>query len=149
MRNAFVQGLDTVDTSIPAVELWKQNDNTTWLPQFANGEPIPTYITGILQDQIVPFAGSNYPAPAGYVGGEPYFKAGNSQNLVISLMGLGASPTQLAWCGIDAAQVPKQTANGTEMVTINHINGLPPVITLAAKAIESGTLINLPTIPNP
>jgi hypothetical protein len=35
------------------------------------------------------------------------------------------------------------------MVMINHVNGLPPVMALAARAIEGDSLQNVPTIPDP
>ncbi len=149
MTQSFVSALNAVDVSVPAVALWKENDITTWIPKTATGASVPLYVTGILQDQIVPFAGSGYPVPSGYVGGAPYFVQGNSQNLVSSLQKQGLSPSNLAWCGIDARTVEKTTSSGVKTVMINHLNGLPPVISLAAKAIETGTLAGLPTLPNP
>lgn len=149
MTETFVTALNKVDVSVPAVALWKENDITRWIPRTTEGENIPLYVTGILEDQIVPYAGSNYPVPQGYVGGSAYFAEGNSQNLVASLQSQGVTSSHLAWCGIDARKVEKTTSDGTNAVMINHVNGLPPVITLAAKAIETGTLVGLPTIQSP
>ena len=149
MTPQFAAALNSTDLSNPAVSLWKQNDNTSWIPLSAKGTPIPTYITGILQDQIVPFAGNQYPVPEGYVGGSPYFVQGNSQNLMANLSTAGVSAANLAWCGIDARPVPKNSPNSSTMVMINHVNGLPPVIALAARAIEGASLLSLPTIPRP
>ena len=149
MTAQFAAALSTTDLTNPAVFLWKQNDNTTWIPLGAGGRPIPAYVTGILQDQIVPFAGSQYPVPAGYVGGSPFFAAGNGENLIGSLRKLGVSSSSLAWCGIDARMIPKDSPTSSKMVMINHVNGLPPVMALAARAIEGDSLQNVPTIPDP
>lgn len=149
MTPKFVQALEITDTGVSAVALWKANDNIDWIPRSQSGQPIPTYITGILQDQIVPFAANTLSVPAGYVGGSPYFSAGNSQNLVSYVQRQGTAPSVFAWCGIDARQVEKVSGNTTKKVTINHLNGLTPVMALAAKAIEQGNVLNVPTLPNP
>lgn len=149
MQPAFVNALQTTEMSFPAVALWSANDNITWTPRDADGTDVPTYITGILQDQIVPFAGSSYPVPSGYTGGSPIFPQGNSQNLVSSLRQKGVGPSKLAWCGIDARQVASTIMGKQVMMRINHLSGVPPVLTLAAKAIETGSIANLPTIPDP
>lgn len=149
MQNRFVQAVRTTNRQFPAINLWVKNDNINWIPKNAEGRPVPAYITGILQDQIVPFAGKNYPLPSGYTGGEPIYDEGNSQNLIASLRSKGVTSSYLAWCGIDAQQVPTIVKGKQIMMRINHLTGLPPVLTLAAQAIESGALENLPTIPDP
>jgi len=149
MHSRFVQAIRTTNQRFPAIHLWVKNDNTEWIPKNAQGQVIPTYITGILQDQIVPFAGKNYPVPNGYTGGEPIYAEGNSQNLIANLRSKGETSSYLAWCGIDAQQVPTSIKGKQIMMRINHLTGLPPVLTLAAQAIESGSLDNLPVIPDP
>lgn len=149
MQPSFVSALQITDKTFPAVALWSANDNIAWIPQDKSGANIPTYATGILQDEVVPFAGSNYPVPNGYIGGPAFFNQGNSQNLIMSLRQKGVTPSDLAWCGIDAQQAPATVLGQRVKLRINHTTGLPPVFSLAAKAIESGSLANLPTIPDP
>jgi hypothetical protein len=148
MTPEFLEAIQTTDLSSPVISLWESNNNLTWVPQNAAGSPIPMYVTGILQDEIVPFAGNQYPLPTGYVR-SPYFAAGNSQNLLATLRGAPyfVSADQVAWCGINAVQVPNRAGTGLEL--INHLNGLPPVLAVAATAIENGHIANVPTIPDP
>ncbi len=149
MQPGFVNALQTTDNRFPAIALWSVNDNISWVPKNADRVDVPTYITGILQDQIVPFAGANYPVPRGYTGGAAIFQQGNSQNLIASLREKSVGPSKVAWCGIDARQVPSTIMGKQVMLRINHLTGLPPVLTLAAKAIETGSIETLPTIPDP
>ncbi len=145
----FVMAIKLTDTTFPAVNLWSKNNNISWIPKDSRGASIPTYVSGILQDEIVPFAGKNYSVPIGYTGGKPYFNEGNSQNLVASLRERNVQSSALAWCGIDAQKIPTNISGRTIMLRINHLTGLVPVLTLAAKAIESNNLSGLPTIPDP
>lgn len=125
------------------VKLWCENDNIDWTPT------VPIYATGILQDQIVPFAGFLYPVPAGYTGGRPFFQSGNSENLIKAMRQKGIGADRVAWFGIDAAKVTVPSGKSTKTQTINHVNGLVPVSILAARAIEQGGMANLPQLPDP
>lgn len=139
MQPGLVNDITSTNLSNPVVALWAQSNNIDWTPK------APVYATGILQDEIVPFAGSNYPVPPSLGGGKPFFAQGNSQNLIAAMRGRGLAASQVAWCAIGAEKVA--TPSGKQ--TINHLTGVVPVSILAARAIESGTLSGLPMLPNP
>lgn len=128
------------DTRNPAVALWAQNNNLKWTPN------MPVYATGVLQDEIVPFAGKNYPVPANYDGGAPFFRQGNSQNLIASMRARGLGPDRVAWCGIDGTRV---NVGGLLKQKITHLSGLIPVSILAARFIAQADLDGLPQLPDP
>lgn len=138
LRNAIA----TTDLSNPAVRLWAENDNLEWIPK------VSVYATGILQDQVVPFAAKSYPVPPNYDGGAPFFAQGNSENLIRSMRLLGVAADRVAWCGIDGTRVATNTSV-TASQKISHITGLVPVSILAARFIEQGSLNGLPQIPDP
>ncbi len=141
MQSSLVSAIQTTNLSNPVVNLWYQNNDINWMPN------APIYATGILQDQIVPFASSSYPPPSDYIGGKPFFSQGNSQNLIKMMRSNGYQAAQVSWCGIDAEKV---TGNNGKQETINHLNGLIPVAILAEKAIEAGgSLENLPVLADP
>jgi hypothetical protein len=140
MQSALVNDIKTTNLANPVIELWNQANNLDWRPK------APIYATGILQDQIVPFAGSNYPVPKGMGGGLPYFAQGNSQNLVKSMRSRGIDANRVSWCAIGAEKV---TMPNNTTQTISHLNGLVPVSILAAKAIEQGSLARLPRLADP
>jgi len=144
MQPDFVTALNANDSSFPAVALWQSNDNIDWVPEVGS-MPVPTYVAGILQDEIVPFAGSSYPLPEGYTGGSPMFAKGNSENLIRSLRAIGSSEN-VAWVGLDAKTI---SVKGIGKLRLNHLIGFPAVFTVAAKAIETGSIAGLPTIPDP
>lgn len=135
MQPGLVNDINTTNLANPVVALWAQSNNIDWTPK------APVYATGILQDEIVPFAASAYPVPAGLGGGKPFFAQGNSQNLIAAMRGRGLDASKVAWCAIGAEKVGK--------ARINHLTGLVPVSILAARAIETGTLNGLPMLPDP
>lgn len=149
MVPAFANAIKTTNLNFSAVNLWNNNNNVTWIPINSAQQNIPTYLTGLLQDQVVPFAGSNYPVPPGYTGGHAYFAQGNSQNVISSMRQQNIGAAKVSWCGIDAVPVPTNINGKTIPLTLNHLTGLPPVIALAAQAIETGSISNLPVIPDP
>lgn len=140
MQPGLVNDIQNTNLSNPVVALWAQSNNIDWTPK----EPV--YVTGILQDQIVPFAGSSYPVPSGLGGGRPFFAQGNSQNLIAAMRGRGLDASRVAWCAIGAEMITTPSGNKQ---AINHLTGVVPVSILAARAIESGTLSGLPMLPNP
>ncbi len=140
MQPSLVSDIQTTNLSNPVIALWGRNDNLNWRPK------VPIYATGILQDQIVPYAGSNYQPPASYTGGKPFFAQGNSQNLIKTMRANGLNANQVAWCGIDAETITT-TAGKPQM--INHLTGLVPVSILAARSIEAGTVAGMPALADP
>ena len=149
MVPAFANAIKTTNLNFSAINLWYSNNNVNWIPLNSNQQNIPTYLTGILQDQVVPFAGSNYPVPQGYTGGHAYFTQGNSQNVITSMRQQNIGASKVSWCGIDAVAIPTNVDGKTIPLTLNHLTGLPPVIALAAQAIETGSINNLPILPDP
>lgn len=140
MQPTLVSDIRTRNLANPVINLWAENDNIDWQPV------TPIYATGILQDQLVPFAASNYPVPAGFIGGKPFFGQGNSQNLIQKMRAKGIGSSAVAWCAIDAQKVVNNKGK-SEM--INHLNGLVPVSILSAKAIENNSLARLPMLSEP
>ena len=140
MTPELVTAIEQTDTKNPAVALWAQNDNLRWTPR------APVYATGILQDQIVPYAGSDYPLPAGYRGGAPFFAQGNSQNLIKAMRTRRLGSNRVAWCGIDGVWV---RISPTKLEKISHLTGLIPVSILASRFIAQGSLAGLPQLADP
>jgi len=140
MSSQLQTAIETNDLTNPAMALWAQNNNLQWIPQ------APVYATGILQDQIVPFAGSNYPVPQGYSGGAPFFAQGNSQNLIHAMRAQGLASDRVAWCGIDGVRVD---INDKQTQRITHLTGLIPVSILASRFIAQGSLAGLPQLSDP
>lgn len=141
MQSSLVSAIQTTNRSNPVVSLWYQNNDINWTPK------APIYATGILQDQIVPFAASSYPPPSNYIGGKPFFSQGNSENLISTMRSNGYGAAKVSWCGIDAEKI---TENNGKQETINHLTGVIPVSILAEKAIEAGgTLSGLPVLADP
>lgn len=143
MQQSLILAIRQKDLTNPAVGLWAQNDNLDWSPV------APIYATGILQDQIVPFAASSYPVPANYVAGRPFFSQGNSQNLIKVMRAKGFGANQVAWCGIDGRKVKVTVAGKTTTKQINHLTGLVPVSILAARFFNLGMLSMMPQLPDP
>lgn len=140
LQPQLVSAIQTRDLSNPVIALWAQNDDTVWNPE------TPIYATGILQDQIVPFAGSSYPPPPNYTGGNAFFAQGNTENLILSMRSRGYKSSAVSWCGLDAENFINSSG---KKAMLNHLNGLVPVSILAARAIEQGTLTGLPVLPDP
>lgn len=140
MQPSLVSDIQTKNLANPVINLWAENDNIDWRPV------TPIYATGILQDQLVPFAASSYPVPAGFTGGKPFFSQGNSQNLIQKMRAKGIGSNAVAWCAIDAQKVVN---NKGKPVMINHLNGLIPVSILSARAIENSSLAGLPMLSEP
>ena len=135
MQPSLVNDINTTNLTNPVVALWAQSNNIDWAPK------APVYVTGILQDEIVPFADSSYQVPTGLGGGKPFFAQGNSQNLISAMRSRGLDASKVAWCAIGAEKVGK--------ARINHLTGLVPVSILASRAIETGSLNSLPMLPDP
>jgi hypothetical protein len=142
MQAALVSDIQTRNLANAAVALWANNDNLDWTPQ------TPIYATGILQDQIVPFASASYPVPPGYFAGKPFFPAGNTQNLIHSMRARGIGPDSVAWFGLDGAYF-QLVSGDLQRKALNHLNGLVPVLVLAARAIETNGFHDMPQLPNP
>jgi hypothetical protein len=142
MQQALVSDIQTRNLANPAVALWASNDNLDWTPQ------TPVYATGILQDQIVPFASATYPVPRGYIAGKPFFPAGNTQNLIASMRAQGLGRDRVAWFGLDGAYF-QLVSGDLQRKALNHLNGLVPVLVLAARAIETNGFQDLPQLPDP
>jgi hypothetical protein len=140
MRSNLVQAISKKNLKNPLVRIWAQNDNIDWKPK------APIYAIGILQDLIVPFAGSNYPVPLTYTGGKPFFAKGNAENLIRTMRKNGYGADRVAWCATDAQSVKRSDGQN---VTMHHLNALVPVSILAARAIESGSLKGLPFLQDP
>ncbi|UZR27518.1 alpha/beta hydrolase family protein [Methylococcus mesophilus] len=144
LNPSLVEAITDRDLGNPALKLWFDNDNIDWAPQ------AQVYAVGILQDEIVPFAGSAYPVPENYTGGPAFFTQGNSENLIRAMRKRGLGSDRVGWLGIDSI-VPSgaQAKPGAQNQRITHINGLVPVSILAARFIRQGTLAQMPVLPDP
>lgn len=133
LQPELVTAIQQHDLSNPAIRLWSKNDNLLWTPQ------APVMLFGILQDELVPFAGSSYPVPAPWKALSPPsisapYAEGNSENLIAAMRAQGLGADRIGWTAFNGA-----VQSLTSPVILNHADGMLPCSILAQSYLFSPT----------
>lgn len=144
LQQSLVEAILTQDMTNPAMNLWAQNDNVVWTPA------APTYMLGVIQDPLVPFAAATYPLPQAYIAikGQPApFAQGNTQNVLQSMRSRGLGNDKVAWLGFNGVV---KNSFGLNETTMTHSAGFVPCSMLAAKFFKGEkALKDMPQLADP
>lgn len=123
LQPTLVNAIRTQDLANPALALWAENDAVDWTPKSR------IMLLGILQDELVPFAGSSYPTPNAWAPLNPApapYAEGNAQNVIAAMRQKGLGKERIGWTAFNGA------INAlTDPVTISHAAGMMPASILA------------------